>query len=289
MKLWSSIFSFLFVTVTFAHAEKIDTGPYDFVVRINNEEIPLVMAGKLDLNSRRGDFNINFEIVASSSADDLANKTAAILKTVLPAFDCFTFKYSSIKIVSSDSDAEFNLDATVNVSQNCVSVGTKSADVVAHIGIRAATAEGNRLHWLVAHKPTIKGIPLDWQGGLIAQRAYGALKTFDLRAFFKKVTWSPSLDAELQERLQQQFDSSWFITMGTVTNALAAYTGVPEIKKIRASFQGANFGGNDKKLSYRIKADVHIDGKDVSSLSRHLLELEHIHFFNVTVDKISKL
>jgi hypothetical protein len=119
--------------------------------------------------------------------------------------------------------------------RECAIFNREDVNVRISVAVIAAASPPNQIKWKIVRQPVL-GIPNSWV--IVLELTEG----------------SP------QQVLQHFLDGYASINL-------------PSIKGIRAAVQGANFDGDQNNLSFRIKADAHANGTDLTSLLTLLIPL----------------
>jgi hypothetical protein len=230
-----------------ALADPLKIGPLDRVIRINTVEVPFVATGILDLNTARGDFNAVGELTITSDLAKFRDEATSILKTLLPQDFQLSDRVLTIEELSSleilPHDYEVDISATV-----IASIGSswfeKKKEVALKINAIPRVISGKRLSWKILRQPEIDLPALWWAAMEINGR-------------------HPNQIAG--DAIQKWLDEN-------------ASFDVPTNYGIRASLQGANFDGNSKIVSLRIKGDAHADPASFTSILRDLTKDLDLNF-----------
>jgi len=222
-----------------AHADMLPVGPVDLTVRVNDVDIPLVLKGAADVNTSKGDFNVNGEVTASATTSKLRDEMLAIASKLLPVKFSIPLCTITITRISSlnvsSKDAEADVDVGFHFLQVCA-IFREELDATAKLAVVAKVLKGNRLSWTVPRNPELK-IP-------------------GLGAFLSEKHARELLQGFLDQHIIQ----------------------IPAIDGVRAALQGANFDGDKNTLSFRIKADAHTDGAKLTSLLAQYLKTQDFNF-----------
>lgn len=184
--------------------------------------------------------NANLDFKLSSPTSPLTSSIVAILKTLLPIkiptpkCSLLVTDIPSVSVSSKDNEADIDA-AVVMALRECAIFNREDVNVRISVAVIAAASPPNQIKWKIVRQPVL-GIPNSWF--IVLELAEG----------------SP------QQVLQHFLDSYASINL-------------PSIKGIRAAVQGANFDGDQNNLSFRIKADAHANGTDLTSLLGALIPL----------------
>jgi hypothetical protein len=239
---------FVFAGIGCALAETLPVGPLDWTVRVNDVDIPLTLKGAADINTAKGDFNVNGEITVSSATSKLRDEILAVSATILPvriptpACTLLLNRISPLEISSKDNEAD--IDATAHLSLRCGLINSDDTEAKLKLAVIAKVLKGNRLSWSIPRRPEL-GIPNLWW-------------------FFLNLAKGNPNDYA-RNILQQLLNDH-----GTIQ--------LPAIDDVRAALQGANFDGDKNTISFRVKGDAHSNGAKLASLLAEFLKTQKFSF-----------
>jgi hypothetical protein len=239
-------FFLLLACIGYAHAEMQPVGPVDVTVRVDDVDIPLVLKGALDVNTAKGDFNVNGKITVSSATSKLRDGVIGIsakffpFSIPLPICALSITRISSFDISSTSKDGEAVIDVGLHLAQDCF--GHRESEGKVKLAVIPKVLKGNRLSWNVPRDPEL-----------------------DLRGL------AHLLRKEQARKIIQDFLDKH----GTIQ--------IPAVDGVRSSLQGAAFEGDKDTLSFRINADAHTDGAKLTSLLAQYLKTQN---FNFTIPKL---
>jgi len=221
-----------------AFAESEHVGPLSVAARVNGVEISSAIDGTLGIDTAKGDFNANLDFKLSSPTSPLTTSIVAILmlpiKIPTPKCSLLIKDIPSVSISSKDNEADIDA-AVVMALRECAIFNREDVNVRISVAVIAAATPPNQIKWKIVRQPVL-GIPSSWV--IVLELTEG----------------SP------QQVLQHFLDGYASINL-------------PSIKGIRAAVQGVNFDGDQNNLSFRIKADAHANGTDLTSLLTLLIPL----------------
>jgi hypothetical protein len=238
-------FFLVFACIGYAGAETLPVGPVDLTVRVNDVDIVLVLKGVADVNTAKGDFNINGEVTASSATSKLRDEVLAVAGKFLPIkfkklLCTFTInRISSLDLSSKDGEAD--ADVGFHFVQSCPIISDQEFDATAKLALVAKVLKGNRLSWIVPRNPELH---------------------------------IPGLGSNLSGQSARELLQGFLDKDGIIQ--------IPPIDGVRAALQGANFDGDKNTLSFRIKADAHTDAAKLTSLLAQFLKTQK---FSITIPK----
>jgi hypothetical protein len=231
---------FMFAGMGCALAEPLPVGPLDLTVRVNDVDIPLTLKGAADINTAKGDFNVNGEITVSSATSKLHDEILAIAGKLLPVKFSIPLCTLTITRISSlafsSKDAEADVDVGFHFLQACA-IFHEEFDATAKLAVVAKVLKGNRLSWTVPRNPELH---------------------------------IPGLGSFLSEKNARKLLQDFLDKKGIVQ--------LPAIDGVRAALQGANFDGDKNTLSFRIKGDAHTGGAKLTSLLAEFLKTQKFSF-----------
>lgn len=224
------ILSFSVGIASSAQARKELVGPVVLVPQVNDVEIPLDVKALVDVNSSKGDFNLIGEVIISSATLQLRDKIIALSEKILPQRIptpiCKLHLTQIPKLEIASVDYEARIEGIGRVSLHCTGFNIEKRDVAFKLAILARPQPPNTLRWKIVRKPEL-----------------------DLPAILLTAMNITKGSDYLENTIQNFLD-----THGSIE--------LPNFPGIRASLQGANFNGDTNTISFRIKGDVHADGKN---------------------------
>jgi hypothetical protein len=228
----------LFGAPAITRAEKV--GPVPIKVSVNNVDIDLITNTTAKIYTRRGDFGVDGEIVASAEADELARKLKSASESLLPislltnkSGNCALLlnRISSLQLAAS-TDSTVHVDAEAGMSIDC---GFKDIESVRmHFFVYPTKVASHQIKLQISSKAKFE-LPPHWWTVLAAKNLW------DLN--FK------SPDTFLTEQLQTYLD----------TNPLE----VEDYYGAKVVLKGTNFHGDEKTISFLVKGEANIDSRDV--------------------------
>ena len=217
-----------------AHSESQTIGPVDLDVRVNGVDVPFAAKATADVISRAGQFNVDGDVTILASTAILQDRIESIAKAAMPyrlpvdACKILLTKLTSIVIESQDYEARISAVATVSIECGV----NDESDIPVKIALMPNLKDKQTLGWKILRKPEVT-LPIHWWIAL-------EVLVGNPQQFFKA-------------SLEKMLDATGLIKIP-----------IPDGTSI--AFKGANFDGNAKELSLRIKGDAHASGAALTKL-----------------------
>jgi hypothetical protein len=224
-----------------AHAEAQMIGPVDLAVRVNGADVPFIAMAVADLTSRGGQFNVDGDVTILASTAILQDRVESIAKTLLPyrlpvdACKIVLTKLTSLVIESQDFEARISAVARISIECGL----NDERDIPVKIALMPNLKDKQTLGWKILRKPDI-ALPTHWWIAL-------ELLAGNPQQLFK-ASVEKMLDAD-------------------------AMIKIPALEGTSVAFKGANFDGNAKELSLRIKGDAHASGAVLTKIMSQFIKI----------------